>query len=228
MDVYYLESDSDSSSSGSDSSSSGSDSESDSESGSDSESRYSSHDNSDNDSSNNISDDDDDNNSDDDNDSNDDDSDNDDNNSDDDNKIYNELVQEAHAIQNRGGRRSGTTIMEARRFRSFFGTSVEVVMNLWGLLANHNLLPWKGKIKHLLWTLFFMKVYPTEPPSCSALGGSHGAIDPKTMRKWVWRFIQQIAKLGPVVVSVITITLLLFLSLFHICLILLPSCCLLD
>ncbi len=93
--------------------------------------------------------------------------------------------------------------MEARRFRSFFGTSVEVVMNLWRLLAEHNLLPCKAKIKHLLWTLFFLKVYPTEPPSCSALGGSRGAIDPKTMRKWVWMMIQKIAKLGPVVVSAV-------------------------
>ncbi len=97
-------------------------------------------------------------------------------------------------------------------------------MNLWGLLANHNLLLWKGKIKHLLWTLFFMKVYQTEPPSCSALGGSCGEIDPKTMQKWVWRFIQQVAKLRPVVVCVIAMTLLLFLSLFRICLILLSSC----
>ena len=103
--------------------------------------------------------------------------------------------------------------MEARRFRSFFGSSKEVVMHLWLLLAKHNLLPCKAKIKHLLWALYLMKVYPTEQSTCSVLGGSRGAIDPKTMRKWVWKFIRQIAKLGPVVVSVVTLTLLFFLSL---------------
>ena len=76
-------------------------------------------------------------------------------------------------------------------------------MNLWRLLADYNLLPNKAKIKHLLWELYFMKVYPTEPPSCSVLGGSRGAIDPKTMRKWVWMLIQKIAKLGLVVVSAV-------------------------
>ncbi len=80
---------------------------------------------------------------------------------------------------------------------------MEVVMNLWGLLANHNLLPNRAKIKHLLWALYFMKVYPTELSTCSILGSSCGAIDPKTMRKWVWKFVQQITKLGPVVVSVV-------------------------
>jgi hypothetical protein len=79
--------------------------------------------------------------------------------------------------------------MEAWHFRSFFGISLEVVLNLWGLFAKHNLHLCKVKIKHLLWALYFMKVYPTELPSCLLLGGSHGAIDPKTMRKWVWRFV---------------------------------------
>lgn len=119
--------------------------------------------------------------------------------------LYNELMHEAHAIQNRGGRRKNATIiMETRRFRSFFGAGKEVVMHLWDLLVQHNLLPRKGKINHLLWALYFMKVYANESPMCSVLGGSNGAIDPKTMRKWVWNFIQAIEKLGPVVVSVST------------------------
>jgi hypothetical protein len=36
--------------------------------------------------------------------------------------IYDELVQEAHAMQNRRGVCSGMAIMETRRFPSFFGT----------------------------------------------------------------------------------------------------------
>jgi hypothetical protein len=102
--------------------------------------------------------------------------------SDDGNEIYNKLVQEAHAIQIRGGRRKNATfLVETPHFHSYFGTSKKVVMHLWHLLANHNLLPGKAKKKHLLWALYFMKVYPTDPSTCLVLGGSCGAIDPKTM-----------------------------------------------
>ncbi len=93
--------------------------------------------------------------------------------------------------------------METRRFRSCFGAGKEVVMQLWDLLVAHNLLPCKATIKHLLWALYFMKVYATENSTCAVLGGSNGAIDPKTMRKWVWKFIEKIAELGPVVVSAV-------------------------
>ncbi len=55
--------------------------------------------------------------------------------------------------------------------------------------------------KHLLWTLYFLKVYPREGPGCAAVGGSRGAVDPKTMRKWVWLFLERIAELADEVVS---------------------------
>jgi hypothetical protein len=93
--------------------------------------------------------------------------------------------------------------MESRRFRDFFGTSSAITMILWNLLDEHGLLPHKGKIKHLLWALYFMKVYATESATCSVLGGSRGAIDPKTSRKWVWQFIGAIEDLSSEVVSVI-------------------------
>jgi hypothetical protein len=79
-------------------------------------------------------------------------------------------------------------------------------MILWDLLVEHGLLPHKGKIKHLLWALYFMKVYATESATCSVLGGSQGAIDPKTLRKWVWPFIYAIDYLTSEVVSVIWLT----------------------
>ncbi len=53
------------------------------------------------------------------------------------------------------------------------------------MLVESHLLPKKSNAKHLLWTLYFLKVYPREAPGCSAVGGSKGAVDPKTMRKWV-------------------------------------------
>ena len=127
-------------------------------------------------------------------------------------KIYDEFVYEVRAIQNRLGRRAGTSFMESRRFRDFFGTSSAVAMILWDLLVEHGLLPHKGKIKHLLWALYFMKVYATESATCSVLGGSQGAIDPKTLRKWVWPFIYAIDYLTSEVVSVILIYLSIFFS----------------
>ena len=120
-------------------------------------------------------------------------------------KIYDEFVYEIRAIQNRLGRRLGTSFMESRRFRDFFGASSAITMILWDLLVEHRLVPRKGKIKHLLWALYFMKVYASESATCSVLGGSRGAIDPKTLRKWVWPFIYAIADLFSEVVSVIVL-----------------------
>jgi hypothetical protein len=47
----------------------------------------------------------------------------------------------------------------------------------------------------------FLKVYLREGPGCSTVGGSKGAIDPKTMWKKVWLFFECIAKLADNVVS---------------------------
>jgi hypothetical protein len=70
------------------------------------------------------------------------------------------------------------------------------------MLGKDGLRPKKSKPRHLLWTLYFLKVYPREAPGCSAVGGSKGAIDPKTFRKWVWLFIERIAELADEVVSI--------------------------
>jgi hypothetical protein len=63
------------------------------------------------------------------------------------------------------------------------------------------LVPDKGEIIHLLWTLFFFKAYPKQSSACSAAGGSSGAIDPKTWRKYIWPFVYAIADLESIVVS---------------------------
>jgi hypothetical protein len=80
--------------------------------------------------------------------------------------------------------------MEDRRFRELFGARMEIVVHLWEMMEEDNLLPEKGKPKHLLWMLYFLKVYPREGPGCSAVGGSGGAVDPKTLQKWVWLIIE--------------------------------------
>ncbi len=72
---------------------------------------------------------------------------------------------------------------------------------VWDVLGEGGLRPKKSKPKHLLWALYFLKVYPREGPGCSAVGGSKSAIDPKTMRKWVWLFFEHIAELADHVVS---------------------------
>ena len=54
---------------------------------------------------------------------------------------------------------------------------------VWDMLEEGLLLE-KGKPKHLLWVLYFLKCYPMEGPGCAVVGGLKGAIDPKTMCKW--------------------------------------------
>ena len=112
---------------------------------------------------------------------------------------------EARDIQNRMSRAVGTTDREARQFREFFGTPVEAVEIVWDLLVRDSLLPEKGRPKHLLWALHFMKAYPKQGPACATVGASAGAVDAKTFRKWVWAFIRAIAELEEVVVSIFLI-----------------------
>ena len=51
-------------------------------------------------------------------------------------------------------------------------------------------------------TLHFLKAYPRQATVCSTVGGSTGAIDPKTLRKYMWPFIRAIADLEPALVSI--------------------------
>ncbi len=47
-----------------------------------------------------------------------------------------------------------------------------------------------------------MHVYPSEKVACSTVGGSNGAIDPKTLRKYIWPIIEGIASLEQYVVCI--------------------------
>ncbi|KAL9183039.1 hypothetical protein ACHAXT_004826 [Thalassiosira profunda] len=90
-------------------------------------------------------------------------------------------------VQNKSGRSLGAPMSEDRAFRDFFGTSAIVVLALWQLLVETELLPEGGTMMHLLWTLFFFNVYPKQAQACSTAGASSGAIDPKTWRKLTLR-----------------------------------------
>ena len=56
----------------------------------------------------------------------------------------------ARDIQNRTSRIVGTAEMEDRRFRELFGARMEIVVHLWEMMEEDNLLPEKSKPKHLL------------------------------------------------------------------------------
>ncbi len=117
---------------------------------------------------------------------------------------------DAWDIMDRVRRKVGTAAREDQRFRENFGAPFTIVQMVWDMLEEGGLLPEKGEPKHLLWALYFLKCYPKEGPGCAVVGGSKGAINPKTMRKWVWLFLERICKLADHVVS------LFFASFFHV------------
>ena len=125
---------------------------------------------------------------------------------------------------NRGVRKLGKlgkNSPEDVRFHAFYGAPAIAVLDAWHKLMYHALLPKGGWFFHLLWALMFMKLYGTEPEMCANAGGSCGAIDPKTFRKWVWPFIEALAELQYKVVSIFCLhcTLFLFILLiFSLCL----------
>lgn len=104
-------------------------------------------------------------------------------------------------IQNRSDHRVGAELSEDQRFREFFGCSAEVALKTWRKLVKYDLVPEGGEIKHFIWSLFFMKLYPLEKPSCALAGGSGGAVDPKTLRKYIWPMIRNTAMLEQYLVS---------------------------
>jgi len=105
--------------------------------------------------------------------------------------------------RNRNHRNNSSEATEMRIFRELFGTRLLVVENLWFLLDELSLHPEGGLPKHLLWALHFMKAHPLQAQGWAAVGGSGGAVDPKTYRKWVWVYIEAISDLKLEVVSLL-------------------------
>lgn len=98
-------------------------------------------------------------------------------------------------LQNRTGSSVGAFTTEDRRFREHFGCGAAVALIIWNLMTQYNVLPPEAMIIHFLWALHFMKVYPKQDAGCSSAGGSSGAIDPKTWRKYFWPFIYAMSSL---------------------------------
>jgi hypothetical protein len=114
-------------------------------------------------------------------------------------------------IRNKAGRLIGSIGTEDRHFREFFRAGPFVVADMWTLMV----IPPDGEIKHLLWTLHFLKAYPKQATVCSMVGGSTGVIDPKTFRKYMWPFIYAVSDLEPVVVSMKYFFFIYFLNSTH-------------
>ena len=50
--------------------------------------------------------------------------------------------------------------MEDRRFHELFRASIGVVLHVWNAMEEGGLLPKESRPKHLLWMLYFLRVYP--------------------------------------------------------------------
>jgi hypothetical protein len=126
------------------------------------------------------------------------------NDDDDDSYLLPDFMPPARVIMNRPPREKSSFAIEARIFRELFGTNLRVVENVWFLLNDLEINPEGGLPKHLLWAFHFMKAYPLQAQGCAAVGGSDGAVDPKTYRKWVWAYIEAISDLELEVVSLLS------------------------
>lgn len=82
---------------------------------------------------------------------------------------------------------SNSNLVGYRRFRAFYGVSPEVCAILWNFLTEK---PNGAQLKHLLWTLLFLKRYNTEHVNAALV-----LADEKTFRLWTWRFIHMLANL---------------------------------
>ena len=67
----------------------------------------------------------------------------------------------------------------------FFGTSVEVMADIWNRIDPIQNVHTDSEPKHLLWALLFLYHYNTEKVNCKIVGIG----DPKTFRNWCWRFV---------------------------------------
>ena len=78
----------------------------------------------------------------------------------------------ARDIQNRASGRVLSKETEAQLFHEFFGTSVRIVNILWEFLVRDRFRPQGGRLWHLLWALYFMKVCPKQGSGCAVVGAS--------------------------------------------------------
>ena len=109
--------------------------------------------------------------------------------------IEGDLLTIGREIQNRSKMRVGSDLSEDMRFRAYFGCSPEVALISWNMMDAHGLTPDGGQLVHMLWALYFLMVYPGATVAGGTLGGEGKAVDPTTLRKYIWPFIKALAGL---------------------------------
>ena len=83
-----------------------------------------------------------------------------------------------------------------RRFRENFGTSPLICSITWSFLVLTSSVPRGGRPEHLLWALMFLKTYAT-----TNVLSSIAKVDEKTVRLWIWRFVEAISYITDQIVS---------------------------
>jgi hypothetical protein len=88
-----------------------------------------------------------------------------------------------------------------RRCIAYYGATPDLVHSLWDELCDSNLLPEKGKLVHLLWSLAFLKTYCTYSKYSTDF-----SVHENTFIKWIWLFIPAIARMKHLVrIYIITV-----------------------
>ena len=107
-----------------------------------------------------------------------------------------DVLYEGRLVMGRNPFKESAPKTEDDNFRALFGCSAGSALHLWNLIVHEDALPSGGTLRHMIWTLFFVKVYPTDR-TCKIMLGA----DDKTIRKWVYVFMQAISSLEGIVVS---------------------------
>ena len=98
----------------------------------------------------------------------------------------------------------GEISKDERRVHALVGVSVYMVMYLWNRLVRTNTNPTGAQFKHLFWSLHYLKTYSTVDVCCTMFKTTT-----KTLRKWVWLYIDVFYNWQLDVVSTITYYILL-------------------
>lgn len=107
-----------------------------------------------------------------------------------------------------GGTFKGTFV---RRWMSHFAASPTVCTIIWKKLFPDDVnirdehMPRGAHPRHLLWALYFLKVYPKESVARSLVSTTNMTVDEKTWRKWTTLFVDAISYLESEVVSLVHI-----------------------
>ena len=97
---------------------------------------------------------------------------------------------------------TSATVQGPRRFKEAFGVSSRRCVIIWKFLQLNaqegDMIKEQVHPQHLLWTLFFLKVYATR-----SLNASLAGCDEKNFDKWIWILLEALASLREKYVSVL-------------------------